>query len=106
MSESTTTLKRVQILLNKVQYQYLVRQAREKGQSLSSLVRELLEKAIQGEQSAQADLRLARQTAALKRLARLRETLYKRWGGYAVPSVLEDLDQLRQERDAELAGLR
>ena len=106
MTESTTTLKRVQILLNKYQYQYLIRQAREKGQSLSSLVRELLEKAIQGEQTAQSDLRLARQTAALKRLARLRETLYKRWGGYAIPSIVEDLDLLRQERDAELAGLR
>jgi len=106
MRNSTNSLKRVQILLDEYQHRYLAQQARSKGRSLSSLVRELLERAIQLERANHPDLRMIQQLAALDRLTRLRHSLYRRWGGYATPSVAEDLENMRQERDDELAGLR
>jgi len=54
--------------------------------------------------SDQTDLRLVQQRAALVRLTRLRHTLYRRWGGFAEPSVVEDLEQMRRERDQGLVG--
>lgn len=97
-------LQRTQILLEPEQHRALAELASVEGRSISDLVRELIaEQLAQRAQDRAAQRR--RQLAGLEAIRGHREAIRQRRGaetGLPDPSSL--IDQLREERDAELTA--
>jgi metal-responsive CopG/Arc/MetJ family transcriptional regulator len=89
-------LYRAQILLEETQHDELERLARDSGRSMSELVREVVADYLaraSDEESAQRSL------AAVDELAQLRQRIQQKHGCLAASL----LDELRDERDVEIA---
>jgi metal-responsive CopG/Arc/MetJ family transcriptional regulator len=91
------TLYRAQILLDESHHAQLDRLARESGRSMSELVRDMMDEYLT---RISEDEAARRAVAAIDELAMLRQDVEREHGCLA-PSLL---DELREERDAEVAG--
>ncbi len=97
-------LQRTQILLEPEQHRALAELASVEGRSISDLVRELIaEQLAQRAQDRAAQRR--RQLAGLEAIRGHREAIRQRRGAEAgLPDPSSLIDQLREERDAELTA--
>ena len=100
----TARLQRTQILLEPDQHRVLSELASAEGRSLSDLVRELL--AEQLAQRAQDRVALRRRhLAGLEEIRGHREAIrQRRSAAESLPDPVSLIDQLREERDAELTA--
>lgn len=98
----TTRMHRTQILLDPEQHRALSDLARQEGRSVSDLVREFVQVQLDQRDRASA-MQQTRQLAALDRMDTHRQAIAKRIGAERLPDPAELIDQLRDERDAELA---
>ncbi len=90
-------LYRTQLLLEEGQHAELERLARESGRSMSELVRDVLDDYLI---RTSEDESTRRSLAAIDGLAAMRERIQLQHGGLS-PAML---DELREERDAELSA--
>jgi hypothetical protein len=90
------SLYRAQILLEESQHDDLERLARDSGRSMSELVREAMADYLA---RTSEDESVRQSLAAIEELAQLRQRIEQRHG--CLPASF--LDELREERDAELA---
>ena len=99
----TSRSHRTQILLDQEQHRTLTDLAHREGRSLSDIIREFVQ--VQLEQREQDHvLGRERQLAALDRIRAHRQAVAARLGAEGLPDPAEILDQLREERDAELTS--
>jgi predicted CopG family antitoxin len=98
----TTRMHRTQILLEPEQHQALTEIARREQRSLSDVVREMLHDQLkQRRQNATAERK--RRLEALERIKSHRQAILDRRGGNPLEiDVVELINQMRDERDAEL----
>jgi hypothetical protein len=89
-------LYRAQILLEETQHDELERLARDAGRSMSELVREIMSAYLT---RASEEESLRRSLGALDELAELRRRIEREHG--CLPASF--LDEMREERDAEIA---
>ena len=92
-------LFRAQILLEEDQHLRLERRAQESGRSMSGLVREIVEEYLTRESVGEA---LRRSLAALDELTAMRRDIEREHGLLETSFLDALLDELREERDAEL----
>lgn len=92
------TLQRVQMLLEPKQRHKLAELAKIQGKSIAEVTREAIDIGL--EQMAQ-DEPQARMRAALDAAQRLRERMRQRYGQPLNIDVVEDIRQMREERDEE-----
>jgi hypothetical protein len=98
-------LHRTQILLEPHQHEALTALARRQNRSLSEVVRELLQQQL-NQLEADAEERKRRGLAALQRIQERREAIEARLGNKPLPFDPADLlEQIREERDAEISGI-
>ena len=90
------TLHRAQILLEANQHSQLLTRAVDSGRSMSDLVREAVDAYL--EQATETEA-LRRSLASIDELSELRRTIQKQRGMLEMAL----LDQLREERDADMA---
>ena len=95
------TLHRVQMLLEPRQHALLAQLAKQQGRSVAEVTRRVI--ALGLEQLADQDTQ-ARRALALRRAARLAESIGARLGGPLSIDVSEDLRRLREERDERIAA--
>ena len=93
------TLQRVQMLLDPRQRRKLAELARAQGKSVAEVTRQAIDIGLEQMQQddPQAQLR-----AALTAGHRLRESMRQRYGGPLNVNVVDDIRQMREERDEEL----
>ena len=100
----TARMQRTQILLEPEQHRALTDLARAQGRSLSDLVREFVQAQLalrEREQSA----RRQRQLAGLDQIRAHRQAILARRGDMPnLPDPADVIEQLRDERDAELTA--
>lgn len=97
---------RAQILLDPEQHRRLAAIARDEGRSISELVREIIDAQLNAREQS-GDMRRHRQLKALEDISRHRTSVLERHRGQLLDvDVIELLDQLRDERDAENLGYR
>lgn len=100
----TARLQRTQILLEPDQHRALSELASAEGRSLSDLVRELLTEQLAQRAQDRAALR-RRHLAGLEVIRGHREAFHQRRGAAdSLPDPVSLIDQLREERDAELTA--
>jgi predicted CopG family antitoxin len=94
-------LQRTQILLEPEQHKVLSEIARSEGRSVSEVVREIIrERLAQREQEINANIK--RRLEALERIRAHREAILARRGGKPIEmDVVEMINEMREERDAE-----
>lgn len=98
----TTRMHRTQILLEPEQHQALTEIARREQRSLSDVVREMLHEQLKQHRQDAVAVR-KRRLEALERIRRHRQAILDRRGGKPLEiDVVELIDQMRDERDAEL----
>jgi predicted DNA-binding protein len=94
----TERLYRSQILLKPDQYARLAEIARQKGESVSHLVREIVGEYLTGQAEEMKE-------EAFERLLHNRQAMLARRGGKPIDiDITRLLDQTREERDDELSG--
>ena len=93
------TLERVQMLLEPRQRRKLAELAKAQGKSIAEVTRTAIDKGL--EQMTQDDPQ-ARMFAVLETARRLRESMHQRNGQSLNIDVVEDIRQMREERDEEL----
>jgi predicted DNA-binding protein len=95
---------RVQILLPPEKHKVLAEIARSEGRSISNLIREIIEKELEHRKlTANDDEARERRLAALERIRQHREEILKERGGKPLDfDVVEALNQMRDERDAQI----
>lgn len=93
-------MHRTQILLEPGQHQALGQIARHEGRSISDLVREIIQQALD-QREEERNATIARRLAALDRIREHREAILARRGGKPLDfDVVEEINQAREERDA------
>lgn len=98
----TTRMHRTQILLEPEQHQALTEIARREQRSLSDVVREMLHEQLKQRRQDAVAVR-KRRLEALERIRRHRQAILDRRDGKPLEiDVVELIDQMRDERDAEL----
>jgi tRNA A37 N6-isopentenylltransferase MiaA len=93
------TLQRVQMLLDPRQRLRLAELAKAQGKSISEVTRQAIDMGL--EQMKRDDPR-ARMLVALEAASQLRESMRKRNGQPLDINIVEDIRQMREERDEEL----
>ncbi len=93
------TMERVQMLLEPRQRRKLAELAKNKGLSIAEVTRQAIDKGL--EQLALDDYEV-RMRSALEAAQRLREKMHKRNGQPLPIDIVEDIRQMREERDEEL----
>jgi CheY-like chemotaxis protein len=100
----TTRMHRTQILLEPEQHQALTEIARREQRSLSDVVREMLQAQLKQRRQDATAVR-KRRLEALERIRRHRQAILDRRGRRPLEiDVVELINQIRDERDAELTG--
>lgn len=97
----TIPLRRVQMLMEAEQHAALAEVASREGKSLAEVTRYVITLGLK--QLSQQDA-LARRARALQRADDLAARIRARNGGPLKDEVVETLQQLREERDEQLAG--
>jgi ribosomal protein L16/L10AE len=92
-------LQRVNLMLERRQREALERLSRQKGRSISDLVRSYVTAGLNEENGPQAA-----RAQALENARALKQRILKRRGGKPVTDSVEVLDQLHEERAHELLG--
>jgi predicted DNA-binding protein len=93
-------LHRTQILLEPEQHRALGQIAREERRSISHVVREIVERALE-QRRQQEDAELQRDLSALERIRQHREEILAERGGKPLEyDVVEAINQAREEQDA------
>jgi hypothetical protein len=90
------TFERVQMLLEPKQRQALSELAQAQGKSVAQITRQAIDLGLQ---SLQQENELSRRQAALERARELRKSM-----PLLSIDVVEDMRQMREERDAEILG--
>jgi len=93
------TLQRVNLLLERRQREALERLARQKGRSVSDLVRTYVTMGLSEENNQQRERMLALENARA-----LKQRILERRGGKPITDSVEVIDQMREERMSELLG--
>ncbi len=93
------TLQRVNLLLERRQREALERLARQKGRSVSDLVRTYVTMGLSEENSPRAE-----RMQALENARALKQRILERRGGKPVTDSVEIIQQIREERMKELLG--
>ncbi|MDO9128642.1 MAG: hypothetical protein Q8N45_10155 [Anaerolineales bacterium] len=93
------TLQRVNLLLERRQREALERLARQKGRSVSDLVRTYVTMGLSEENSPRAE-----RMQALENARALKQRILERRGGKPVTDSVEIIQQIREERMNELLG--
>ncbi|MBU2611963.1 MAG: hypothetical protein KJ606_13620 [Chloroflexi bacterium] len=93
------TLQRVNLLLERRQREALERLARQKGRSVSALVRTYVTMGLGEENSPRAE-----RMQALENARALKQRILERRGGKPVTDSVEIIQQIREERMNELLG--
>jgi hypothetical protein len=94
-------LRRVQMLIEPGQHTMLARLAKREGLSVAEVTRQVITLGL--EQLSQKDVLTARDRA-LQQADELAERIGARVGGSLSVDVVEDLRQLREKRDDQIAG--
>jgi len=94
------TLQRVQMLLEPRQRRKLAELAKKQGKSIAEVTRQAIDAGLA--QIAQDDPQ-ARMLAALEAARTLREGMRQRYGQPLDVNIVEDIQQMREERDEELS---
>jgi predicted DNA-binding ribbon-helix-helix protein len=98
-------MHRTQILLEPAQHQALGQIAQAERRSVSDLVREIIQRALQ-QREEERNATIARRLAALDRIREHREAILARRGGKPLEfDVVEEINQAREERDARNTGI-
>ena len=98
-------LYRTQILLKPEQHAELAQIAKQEGRSISDVVREMIDNELERRKNA-ANTDIQRRLAALDRIQQHRAEILARRGGKPIDiDVVELINQMRDERDAEIAGV-
>jgi hypothetical protein len=92
-------LQRVNLLLERRQREELERLARQKGRSVSDLVRTYVTMGLSEENSPRAE-----RMQALENARALKQRILKRRSGKPITDVVEVVNQIREERLNELLG--
>ena len=92
-------MERVQMLLEPRQRRKLAELAQAQGKSIAEIAREAIDKGL--EQMAEDDHQ-AKMLAALDKARQVRESMRQRYGKPLDIDVVEDIRQMREERDEEL----
>lgn len=93
------TLQRVNLLLERRQREALERLARQKGRSVSDLVRTYVTMGLSEENNPRAE-----RMQALENARALKQRILERRGGKPVTDSVEIIQQIREERMNELLG--
>jgi predicted CopG family antitoxin len=92
---------RTQILLEPEQHQALTEMASREGRSVSDVVREIIRQRLE-QRKQESDAAVQRRLEALERIRAHREAILARRGGKPIEiDVVEMINQMREERDAE-----
>jgi predicted CopG family antitoxin len=95
---------RTQILLEPNQHEELAEIAHREGRSVSDLVREIIREQLE-QRRRMRDAEVKRHLDALDRIREHREAILARRGGKPLEKdVVEVINQMREERDAEILG--
>jgi predicted CopG family antitoxin len=98
-------LRRTEILLDPAQHQELTVIAQLENRSMSEVVREMLHQQLAVRRQ-NAELAKQRQLAVLDEIDQHRQAILERRGGKPINSdVVALIDQMREERDAEIDTL-
>ena len=98
-------MQRTQILLEPEQHRALADLARTEGRSLSDIVREFITAQL-AHRARDHSAQRQRQLASLEQIRTHRQAIQARHGEKVnLPDPVELLDQLRDERDAELTNI-
>jgi hypothetical protein len=98
----TSRMQRTQILLEPDQHRALSDLARAEGRSLSDIVREIV-RAQLAQRTHEQSARRQRQLASLEQIRAHRQTILAR--RKELPNPAELIEQMRDERDAELTDV-
>jgi predicted DNA-binding ribbon-helix-helix protein len=94
-------MHRTQILLEPAQHKALNEIARSEGRSVSEVVREIIRERLE-EREQEVSAEVKRRLEALERIRAHREAILARRGGKPIEiDVVEMINQMREERDAE-----
>jgi predicted CopG family antitoxin len=93
-------MNRTQIFLKPDQHRALEKIAQEEQRSISDVVREIVQQALE-QREEQRNATIARRLAALERIREHREAILAERGGKPLEfDVVEEINQAREERDA------